>query len=240
MQPVMKVTPPAPPPRTSSDPNYGKAGETTAENNNVPVSVTYFSAASGAINGVERETIFADDHASSPSSDAANIVRQHLGTNPFNQSSSTNPFLDPEEPSTKESLDDLVEKKIQDLINANPFNAGGKFNTIGRSNPFSSNGGNNPFLDSSRNGKVAATSSGEDVNDSPDSSLEPEDHNEMESINKIVSTRLRCLTRYQVLNKSGQRYFGHSLLFNHLPHAAEFDGNQPSLVLPKTILETSW
>ena len=109
-----------------------------------------------------------------------------------------------------ETLDDIVEKKIQDLINANPFNtsnggggngnsgnnsAGGKFNTIGRSNPFSSapnHASKNPFLDQqtrSNNIDQKITSSGEDVNDSPDSSLEPEDNeiHDAPSINKIVS-----------------------------------------------------
>merc|ERR1712008_187594 len=99
----------------------------------------------------------------------------------------------------------IVEKKIQDLINANPFNNGtsgttgnssgngsggsgngGKFNTIGRSNPFSSpNTGKNPFLDqksgftdqkSSGFTDQKITSPGEEVNDRPCSSLEPEDH----------------------------------------------------------------
>merc|ERR1712008_191290 len=115
----------------------------------------------------------------------------------------------------------IVEKKIQDLINANPFNNGtsgttgnssgngsggsgngGKFNTIGRSNPFSSpNTSKNPFLDQKsgftdqKSGGFTdqkITSSGEDVNDSPDSSLEPEDHHnglhETPSINKIETS----------------------------------------------------
>ena len=96
-------------------------------------------------------------------------------------------------------LDNLVEQKIQDLINANPFT--GKYNTIGRSNPFSNpnsnNSSKNPFLNSvsnarnnpsinNNNDKIAATSSGEDVNDSPESSLEPEEVEQ--TINKIVST----------------------------------------------------
>ena len=103
------------------------------------------------------------------------------------------------EKNNSETLDDIVEKKIQDLINANPFNNGtsgttghssgngsggsgngGKFNTIGRSNPFSSpNTSKNPFLDQKSGSGFTdqkITSSGEDVNDSPDSSLEPEDH----------------------------------------------------------------
>lgn len=185
--------PPPPPPRTTSDPHYNK--NENNENNNdtsIPVSVTYFSSGLNG-HGLERETIFADDHAAT---DAASIVRQHL--NPFSVTgSSKNPFLDsngqvPAENSSDDkdkSLDDLVEQKIQDLINANPFNSNGsKFNTIGRSNPFSNK---NPFLNGSGtttdSSKIAATSSGEDVNDSPDSSLEP-DHEVHNSIDTVHST----------------------------------------------------
>merc|ERR1712037_134673 len=147
-----------------------------------------------------------------------------MGTTP-----SKNPFLLDSSSTTgivmnnSETLDDIVEKKIQDLINANPFNNGtsgttgnsssgsgggsgngGKFNTIGRSNPFSSpNTSKNPFLDQKSgftdqksSGGLSdqkITSSGEDVNDSPDSSLEPEDHHngllhETPSINKIETS----------------------------------------------------
>ena len=226
---------------------------TTNENNNdsTNLSVTYFSSGLNG-HGIERETIFTDDRRPSVSAsltkDAASIVRQHLGSsvsgsNPFtnNYSNSTtttpskNPFLldsssTTGEKNNSETLDDIVEKKIQDLINANPFNNGtsgttgnsssgngsgggsgngngGKFNTIGRSNPFSSpNTSKNPFLDQksgftdqkSSGGLTdqKITSSGEDVNDSPDSSLEPEDHHngllhETPSINKIVSTYIK-------------------------------------------------
>lgn len=201
--PPIKTTPPVPPPRTSSDPNYGKLSENGNENNNI--SVTYFST---GLNGIERETIFADDK----SSDAASIVRQHL--NPFNPK---NPFLATEEEIDEkkdESLDDIVEKKIQDLINANPF-SGSKFNTIGRSNPFSNT---NPFLES----KDKMTSSGEDVNDSPDSSLEPED----EMINKIVScSRIAFMNRIII-----QKFFGHNYLIMPCSHAP----------IGTTILDTSW
>lgn len=228
--------PPLPPPRTTSDPNYNINKNSTtqnqAENNSTTtkkpsepdtgsnpinennndstnLSVTYFSSGLNG-HGIERETIFADDRHST---DAASIVRQHLGgsgSNPFtsnNHNSSKNPFLNSTNAGDKhnESLDDIVEKKIQDLINANPFNnattngnsgqgngttsnGNGKFNTIGRSNPFSSpNASKNPFLDQ-QNSKI--TSSGEDVNDSPDSSLEPEDNDlhDAPSINKIETS----------------------------------------------------
>merc|ERR1712083_281858 len=79
----------------------------------------------------------------------------------------------------------------------NGGNNGGKFNTIGRSNPFSSapnhQASKNPFLDQqtrSNNIDQKITSSGEDVNDSPDSSLEPEDNeiHDAPSINKIETS----------------------------------------------------
>ena len=224
----------------------------TNENNNdsTNLSVTYFSSGLNG-HGIERETIFTDDRrpsvSASLSKDAASIVRQHLGgisgsnpfTNNYSNSSTTTPSKNPFlldsssttgiEKNNSETLDDIVEKKIQDLINANPFNNvtsgttgnssgngsgggsgngnGGKFNTIGRSNPFSSpNTSKNPFLDQksgftdqkSSGGLTdqKITSSGEDVNDSPDSSLEPEDHHngllhETPSINKIVSTYVK-------------------------------------------------
>ena len=247
--PTSKVAPPPPPPRTTSDPHYNK-NENSNENNNdtsIPVSVTYFSSGLNG-HGLERETIFADDHAAT---DAASIVRQHL--NPFNSGSSKNPFLDSngQVPSDHKddkdkSLDDLVEQKIQDLINANPFNSNGsKFNTIGRSNPFSNK---NPFLNGSGtttdSSKIAATSSGEDVNDSPDSSLEPDPHEvhnddieQMTNINKIVSSsRLRTLGLWQVLSFcKKQKHFGHNYLaMNFQFHAAH------SMPIGTTILDTNW
>ena len=224
-----------PPPRTTSDPNYKHSTELAAvdnqhfiENNNetsIPVSVTHFSSGLNG-HGLERETIFTDDHQhATTKSDAASIVRQHLGqtttktsTNPFgtinegsrNLSTKNNPFLNNDDKSNNSTLDDLVEQKIQDLINANPFT--GKYNTIGRSNPFSNpNSSKNPFLDNTRpsnnNDKIAATSSGEDVNDSPESSLEPEEVEQ--TINKIVSYRITNFTNiFLVLLLSNMDFFG--------------------------------
>lgn len=221
-------------------------------NDSTNLSVTYFSSGLNGHGIERETIFTDDRRPSvsaSLSKDAASIVRQHLGgvsgsnpfTNNYHSNSSTtttpskNPFLLDHHPisssstdkktgekNNSETLDDIVEKKIQDLINANPFNNGtsgttgnssgngnggsgngGKFNTIGRSNPFSSpNASKNPFLDqksgftdqkSSGFTDQKITSSGEDVNDSPDSSLEPEDHHngllhETPSINKIVST----------------------------------------------------
>ena len=244
--PTTKVAPPPPPPRTTSDPNYNK--NENNENNNdtsIPVSVTYFSSGLNG-HGLERETIFADNNQST--TDAASIVRQHL--NPFSNSSFKNPFLDSngEVTTTKsddkdKSLDDLVEQKIADLINANPFNSNGsKFNTIGRSNPFSNK---NPFLENhgktTDSSKIAATSSGEDVNDSPDSSLEPDEvmhHEQVTNINKIVSTsRLRTLRIWQVLSFcTKQKHFGHDYL------AMNFATFHAACGYPtgSTILNTDW
>ena len=265
--PENKSAPPAPPPRTTSDPNYNQS-----DNNNetIPVSVTYFSSGLNG-EGLERETIFTDDHATS--ADAAAIVRQHLGSGTGGSNPFKNPFLDGEEThSNTTTLDHIVEKKIQDLINGNPFGNTGngnnhissKFNTIGRSNPFTSNS-KNPFLDANgRSGteKIAATSSGEDVNDSPDSSLEPEDETEAmaiaPSINKIVSlSRMRCLANQQLLmlNKHPLKHFGHSfsaisLNFLSLDNAAQFcrfdrqfdrqNEVRGRLQGPITILNGSW
>ena len=139
-----------------------------------------------------------------------------------------------------------MEKKIQDLINGNPFGSNAKFNTIGRSNPFSSNKNNvnkNPFLDSGSNAKMG--SSGEDVNDSPDSSLEPENEENglTANINKIVSwSRLKCLSNYQIwtLNKrhplkhSGRSYNSVAISMNFLDYAASEHCE------PASILNSSW
>jgi len=221
-------------------------------NDSTNLSVTYFSSGLNGHGIERETIFTDDRRPSvsaSLSKDAASIVRQHLGgvsgSNPFtnnyhhSNSSTTpskNPFLLDHHPigsssttanttgekNNSETLDDIVEKKIQDLINANPFNNGtsgttgnssgngsggsgngGKFNTIGRSNPFSSpNTSKNPFLDQKsgftdqKSGGFTdqkITSSGEDVNDSPDSSLEPEDHHngllhETPSINKIETS----------------------------------------------------
>ena len=257
-----KVTPPVPPPRTTSDPNYKPMVEN--DNNNehsIPVSVTHFSSGING-HGLERETIFSDDIAiannsnSNKTSDAATSVRRLLGqsstTNPF--ASKTNPFLDSNDqksnhPGSGTTLDDLVEQKIQDLINANPFTAGTKYNTIGRSNPFSNpNSSKNPFLDNSRattnnSDKIAATSSGEDVNDSPESSLEPEEVEQ--TINKIVSTsRIRFLTFLYLTQTLRQQYSSGSSWIYSLYFQCSHCSGPVYGVLKKgvstTIFDTSW
>ena len=210
--PPAKPAPPLPPPRTTSDPNYkapapNPPAESSPIQEEVPVSVTHFST---GLNGVEKETIFTDNH------DAASIVRQHLGGsnnnnntnsgNPFTPNK-TNPFLNGDtnddnagertENHMDKSLDEIVEQKIQDLINANPFT--GKYNTIGRSNPFSSpNSSKNPFLDT-RASNEKITSSGEDVNESPESSMEPIDGMEPPAnANTIVSQDPKILANFQI------------------------------------------
>ena len=257
-----KVTPPVPPPRTTSDPNYKPMVEN--DNNNehsIPVSVTHFSSGING-HGLERETIFSDDIAiannsnSNKTSDAATSVRRLLGqsstTNPF--ASKTNPFLDSNDqksnhPGSGTTLDDLVEQKIQDLINANPFTAGTKYNTIGRSNPFSNpNSSKNPFLDNSRattnnSDKIAATSSGEDVNDSPESSLEPEEVEQ--TINKIVSTsRIRFLTfLYLTQTLRQQHSSGSSWIYSLYFQCSHCSGPVYGVLkkgVSTTIFDTSW
>lgn len=207
-----KSIPPPPPPRTTSDPNYGSDNLGDNNNGDTPVSVTHFSSGING-HGIEKETIFTDTNTPHIQ-DAASIVRQHVSKNPFTpkNNSKNNPFLDTNghhndsnsnDVAADQSLDDIVEQKIQDLINANPFT--GKYNTIGRSNPFSSspNSSINPFLENnSTNGKI--TSSGEDVNDSPESSLEPIDLILVQGtkVNKIVSAvvRLRGLANYLIMS----------------------------------------
>jgi len=135
-----KAKPPTPPPRTTSDPSYasdisqliGMDSGIGMPTDIIPISVTHFSTATNGF-GVERETIFTDgseDPIQKPSTDfdPASIVRKHL----------TNPFLTP---------DPIVEDTSSSSDNqVNPFT--GKFNTIGRSNPFSTpNRSRNPFLD---------------------------------------------------------------------------------------------
>ncbi len=286
-----RPAPPLPPPRTTSDPNYKPPAASPPKApappppveavngddespSNIPVSVTHFS--NGLNGSVEKETIFTDNN------DAASIVRQHLApnqnknNNPFTPSK--NPFLNGESTTANDndsfrnnandsaladkSLDEIVEQKIHDLINANPFT--GKYNTIGRSNPFSSpNSSKNPFLDT-RASNEKITSSGEDVHESPESSMEPIDAMEpAAAVNKIVSLRRRRmqhLIHFQVLSMSRHyrrwsigsvafqtaefRNFYYSLLF--LFPALFYAGSTSSLFESgpdpyyRTILNTDW
>ena len=119
--PTNKVTPPVPPPRTTSDPNYPNYqnhqiispptanGDTTtsssndnSENTSIPVSVTHLTLGLNG-HGLERETIFTDHQSGSGSNnnnntttDAAANVRALLGQSSTNQNntslSTTNPF----------------------------------------------------------------------------------------------------------------------------------------------------
>ena len=193
---IPKAKPPTPPPRTTSDPCYANdisqligmdsgIGMTT----DIPISVTHFSSTTNGY-GIERETIFTDGSEERTTFkddlDPASIVRKHL----------TNPFLTP---------DPVVAAATESEIN--PFT--GKFNTIGRSNPFSTpNRSRNPFLDnttvpqpeSSGDADPVLTNgnyeSGEKTQASPDASIDPTpiltptqaEEFARPAFNKIVST----------------------------------------------------
>lgn len=160
-----RVKPPTPPPRTTSDPAYSSdSGNLLGLDSgigmtpDIPISVTHFSTTTNGY-GIEKETIFTDGSEESglrhgevnDLQDPASIVRMHL----------TNPFLTPEpEP-------------------VNPFT--GKYNTIGRSNPFTTpNRSRNPFLDNTTDGEgneVDPSTNGSEFvpnnNQSPDASIDP-------------------------------------------------------------------
>lgn len=153
----------------------------------IPISVTHFSPSTNGF-GVERETIFMDggDEANLKAAtefDPASIVRKHL----------TNPFLTLVEESSSE---------LSNLDSANPF----KFNTIGRSNPFTNpNRSRNPFLDNTTDGLISDNPTSEclpinggqlnGVNGSPDASIDPTpiltptvlEDSTRPTVNKIVS-----------------------------------------------------
>merc|ERR1712106_409948 len=103
----------------------------------LPISVTHFSE--NGLAGVQRETLFTDTYqtnaASNANSNTTDNASQALNnTNPF-----TNNYVQPTSSPTP------TQTQIQ---TNNPFGAGQKFATIGRSNPFSSpNKSKNPFLD---------------------------------------------------------------------------------------------
>ena len=185
-----KAKPPTPPPRTTSDPSYANdisqligmdsgIGMTT----DIPISVTHFSTATNGF-GIEKETIFTDGSENSDH-DPASIVRKHL----------TNPFLTP---------DPVIENDDNQI---NPFT--GKYNTIGRSNPFSTpNRSRNPFLDNTTGDSDLALPNGNSESDpskseaSPDASIDPTpiltptvaEEFSKPTLNKIVSTNFEnCL-----------------------------------------------
>ena len=118
--------PPPPPPRISSDPNH-PCNKKKSNESELAVSVTHFSPSSNG-DGVEKETIFTEN-------------------NPFANGDSKNPFLSS---TINESTTDYAHN-VEQLISNNKLNSSNpfKYNTIGRSNPFSSCNGTNPFIDSS-------------------------------------------------------------------------------------------
>jgi hypothetical protein len=196
-----KVKPPTPPPRTTSDPTYSSdvAGMDSgiSMTTDIPISVTHFSTATNGF-GVEKETIFMDgseDPAPKADLDPASIVRKHL----------TNPFLTPEA---------VLEASPDGLF-------AGKFNTIGRTNPFSTpNRSRNPFLDNTTpESESSATNGSFDADNgkseaSPDASIDP---------TPILMPTLAEDVSKPTLNKIVSRWRGFSPLFNRFQSLS--DGN---------------
>ena len=151
----------------------------------LPISVTHFTE--NGLAGVQRETLFTDTYqtnaASNANSNTTDNASQALNnTNPF-----TNNFVPPTSSPTQTQT-------------INPFGAGQKFATIGRSNPFSSpNKSKNPFLDQLEvpPPPTAAPAPGSPMStgspsNSPDASLDPnsETDSSTSALNKIVSHTL--------------------------------------------------
>ena len=186
---VASPMPPPPPPRISSDPNnpMNMAKKLTNGDNNkfladtLPVSVTHFSPAVNGF-GLEKETIFTEENG------VKGTAHENGLTNGTPKAKNTNPFLTNSSGSSPESDTTAVHRSqsrkdknnyenvrmfSENESSGNPFTSG-KFNTIGRSNPFSSSKGNrnNPFLDtngSSCNGDNSTTIQ----TNSPDASIDP-------------------------------------------------------------------
>lgn len=158
------------------------------DNNNsiseiLPVSVTHFSPSINGF-GLEKETIFTDENG------VNGQEYKEFPTKSSKSTKNTNPFLTNSPGSTSENDNTAIQrsqsrKESNNYENVqifpengtagNPFTSG-KFNTIGRSNPFSSAKGNpssnrnNPFLD------LNGVDSDILVNiqtDSPDTSIDP-------------------------------------------------------------------
>lgn len=149
----------------------------------LPISVTHFTE--NGLAGVQRETLFTDTYqtnaASNANSNTPDNASQALNnTNPF-----TNNFVPPTSSPTQTQT-------------INPFGAGQKFATIGRSNPFSSpNKSKNPFLDQLEvpPPPTAAPAPGSPMStgspsNSPDASLDPnsETDSSTSALNKIETS----------------------------------------------------
>eukprot|EP00092_Neocalanus_flemingeri_P027862 GFUD01030246.1.p1 GENE.GFUD01030246.1~~GFUD01030246.1.p1 ORF type:complete len:977 (-),score=235.01 GFUD01030246.1:380-3250(-) len=151
----------------------------------LPISVTHFSE--NGLAGVQRETLFDNTYQTNAASNANanttdNASKALNSTNPF-----TNNFVQPNLSPTQTQT-------------SNPFGAGQKFATIGRSNPFSSpNKSKNPFLDrlevppaptpapAPAPGSPMSTGS---LSNSPDASLDPNSENDSSTstLNKIETS----------------------------------------------------
>jgi len=153
----------------------------------LPISVTHFSQ--NGLAGVQRETLFVDTYQTN----AASIANANTSDNASTALNNTNPFTNNFVPPTSSPT------QTQTI---NPFGAGQKFATIGRSNPFSSpNKSKNPFLDrlevppQPTTAPVPAPGSPMSTgspNNSPDASLGPNSENDSSTstLNKIVSHTL--------------------------------------------------
>lgn len=151
----------------------------TTGDKTAPISVTHFSPALNG-NGLEKETLFSD-------------------SNPF-----TNPFL-----LTAATTSDSTDSGTADndshrgalMTDSNPFLAS-KFNTIGRSNPFSSpNHSKNPFLDN-RSNDSGSNNNKSDSNDNSQTAV-ADSNKKLEEDNKLVSLGLNRLN-YRLLTSSSQ------------------------------------
>ena len=189
--------PPPPPPRISSDPNNPVNlnknlinGDSKSLAENLPVSVTHFSPATNGV-GLEKETIFTEENGMDSTASHVNglidSTPKAKNTNPFlTNSSESSPDNEPsavfrsqsrKENNNYENVRMFPVQGETTSSGGNPFTA--KFNTIGRSNPFSSvKGGspsrNNPFLDT--NGSSCDNGENNHVTiqtNSPDASIDP-------------------------------------------------------------------
>merc|ERR1712130_172496 len=103
----------------------------------LPISVTHFSE--NGLAGVQRETLFTDTYQTN----AASNANSNTTDNASQAINNTNPFTNNYVPSSSSPTPTPAPAQTN-----NPFGAGQKFATIGRSNTFSSpNKSKNPFLD---------------------------------------------------------------------------------------------
>jgi len=153
-----------------------------------PISVTHFSE--NGLAGVQRETLFTDTYQTN----AASNAKSNTTDNASHAINNTNPFTNNYVPPSSSPTPTQTQTQTN-----NPFGAGQKFATIGRSNPFSSpNKSKNPFLDrlevppppptaAPAPGSPMSTGS---LSNSPDASLDPnsETDSSTSALNKIETS----------------------------------------------------